>query len=82
MVISMSEVSQFVEFNEAVGGFIPKGSKATTEFCLEYVHQGKKWALNFFAESLEDADSKVQSIKDSLVLLGKLEEKIPVSLTA
>ena len=66
-----------VEFNEQVGGYIPKGSKATIEVCLEYTHQGKKWALNFFAESLEDAENKVQSIKDNLILLGPLEMSIP-----
>lgn len=77
MVISMSELMNAVEFNEQVGGYIPNGSKATLEFCLEYTHEGKKWALNFFAESFEDADKKVQSIKDSLTLLGRLEETIP-----
>ena len=33
--------------------------------------------MNFFAEDDEDAAQKVQSIRDSLRLLGKLEMRIP-----
>jgi len=51
--------------------------KAKTEFCLEYTHNKVKWALDFFAESWEDAEIKVENIKNSLVLLGRLEERIP-----
>lgn len=60
-------------------GFIPLGTKATTEYCLEYMHNGTKWCLNFFAEDEEDAAKKVLSLRESLVLLGRLECSIPWS---
>ena len=47
------------------------------EYCLEYTHNGTRWAMNFFAEDAEDAAQKVQSVRNSLVLLGKLEMRIP-----
>ena len=58
-------------------GWIPQGSKATTEYCLEYTHNGTRWAMNFFAEDAEDAAQKVQSVRNSLTLLGTFEMRIP-----
>ena len=50
---------------------------AANEYCLEYTHNGTRWAMNFFAEDAQDAAQKVQSVRNSLVLLGKLEMRIP-----
>ena len=47
------------------------------EYCLEYAHDGRRWALNFFAEDDGDAEDKTQSLRASLVLLGRLDERIP-----
>ena len=56
-----------------------KGADAQTEFCLEYQHDGSTWGLDFFAVDLEDAIAKVESIKRSLVLLGRLSARVPCS---
>lgn len=47
-------------------------SEANTEYCLQYRHGGKLWALNFFAVDDADAARKVQSLRESLELLGPL----------
>lgn len=56
------------------------GWNAQSEYCLEYEHEGGKWALNFFAVDDEDAQKKVESIKQSLRLLGRLECVIEVPM--
>ena len=72
----MTVMGQALEHHADVG-WMRQGSKATTEYCLEYTHNGKRWALNFFAEDAEDAAQKVESVRNSLVLLGSLEARIP-----
>ena len=67
----ISELEQHPEL-----GWIKKGSKATTEYCLEYEHDGSMWTLNFFAADWDDAERKTESIKTSLRLLGRLDETI------
>lgn len=50
---------------------------AHTEYCAEYTHDGARWALNFFAADDADAERKLQSIKQSLILGGRLAASIP-----
>lgn len=57
-----------------------RGWNAQTFYALEYEHDGSKWALNFYAVDDEDAQAKVESLKKSLVLLGRSEGFIPVNL--
>ncbi|MBK5203832.1 MAG: hypothetical protein JJD98_00035 [Polaromonas sp.] len=47
--------------------------KAQTEYACEYLHNGQKWAVNFFAIDGADANEKAESIKQSLVILGPIE---------
>ncbi|MCX7184974.1 MAG: hypothetical protein NTW90_07065 [Nitrosospira sp.] len=51
-----------------------KANEANLECVAEYEHNGKKWALDFYAESPEDAAAKIESIKASAVLLGVQSE--------
>ena len=53
------------------------GWKAQTEYVGEYTHNGGRWAMNFFAVDDADAQEKLQSIKNSLVILGVLDCEIP-----
>lgn len=48
------------------------GDDAQTEFCAEYTHNGSAWGLNFFAVDQEDAALKIESIRESLRMLGQL----------
>ncbi len=57
-------------------GWIRKGSKATIEYCLEYKVNGTTWSMNFFAENDDDAENKIESVRSSLRLLGRLDERI------
>lgn len=57
-----------------------EGWKAQTQYACEYMHQGRKWALNFFAVDDEDAALKLESIKSSLIVLGVIHEVIPCGL--
>lgn len=50
---------------------------AQTEYCGEFLHNGVKWALNFYAVDEADAIARAQSIRDSFTLLGELVETIP-----
>lgn len=52
--------------------------KAQTEYCGEFLHNGVKWALNFYAVDEDDAIAKAQSIRDGFTLLGELKETIPL----
>lgn len=54
-----------------------RGWNAQTLYALEYQHNGSKWALNFYAVDDEDAQKKVESLKESLVLLGPSGGFIP-----
>lgn len=51
--------------------------KAQTEYACEYMHHGKKWCASFFAVDDADAVVKLESIKQSLVILGPIECTIP-----
>ena len=54
-----------------------RGWNAQTLYALEYEHDGSKWALNFYAVDDADAAAKVESLKKSLVLLGRSDGFIP-----
>ena len=45
---------------------------AQVEYVLEYRHDGQLWGLNFFAVDDEDAERKVESLRATLVLNGRL----------
>ena len=47
------------------------------EYCGEYLHNGKIWALNIFADDDQDARKRLASIRDSFVILGELESIVP-----
>ncbi len=49
-----------------------------TEYGAEYSHRGTRWAMNFFAEDDDDAANKVESIRASLRLYGRIVERIKV----
>lgn len=49
------------------------GWKAQTEYACEFEHGGLKWATSIFAVDDADADAKVQSLKESVVLLGQID---------
>ena len=53
------------------------GWKAQTEYACEFTHNGSKWATSFFAVDDADALAKLESIKQSLVILGKIDCVIP-----
>lgn len=55
-----------------------EGWKAQTEYCAEYVHGDSRWGLNFFAVDECDAKLKIESIRNSVHLLGQLEARIPL----
>lgn len=50
-----------------------RGWNAQTLYALEYEHAGSRWAMNFYAVDDEDALAKLESLKQSLVLLGRSE---------
>lgn len=54
-----------------------EGWKAQTEYVCEYDYGGQKWALNIFAVDDADAQLRMQCIRDSFQVLGKLEGVIP-----
>jgi len=47
-------------------------TEANTEYVLHYRHGGQVWTLNFFAVDDEDAERKIQSVRASLELKGRL----------
>jgi len=53
-------------------------SEANLQCVAEYSHNGKKWAIDLYAESPEDALAKIESIKSSAVLLGIQESNVKV----
>ena len=58
------------------------GESAQTEYCAEYSHGGSRWGLNFYAIDDEDAAKKLDSIKNGVVLLGPLAQRITWPLEA
>jgi hypothetical protein len=51
------------------------------KFALEYEHDGKKWAMEIFADSWEDAKQKLEALKQTIILVGEIKEEIPVVIT-
>lgn len=47
-------------------------SVANTEYVLHYRHAGHLWAMNFFAADDADAETKVESLRATLELKGRL----------
>lgn len=47
-------------------------SDASTEYVLHYRHGGQPWAVNIFAVDDADAAQKVESLKATLELKGRL----------
>lgn len=47
-------------------------------FLYEYEHDGCKFSLEIEADNWIDANNKAQSIKDTIMLSGKLEEVVPI----
>lgn len=46
-------------------------------FLLEYEHDGKYYGIEIFAQSWEEVQSKVKSIKKSLKVIGVMGDIIP-----
>lgn len=55
------------------------GWNAQTEYATEYEHAGSRWAFTLHAVDDEDAARKIKSIRESLVLLGRIEGVIHVT---
>lgn len=47
-------------------------------FELEYEFDNIKWADEFWAKDWDEAKRKLQSLKETIILLGELKETIPV----
>ena len=47
-------------------------AEANTEYVLHYTHEGQSWTLSFFAADAADATRKVQSVRTTLELKGRL----------
>lgn len=51
--------------------------KAQTPYPVEFMHNGSKWCLTIYAIDDADAEAKVQSLRNSAVLIGgAIEETI------
>lgn len=48
------------------------------EYSFSYRHNGKSWSLNFYADSMEDAQRKLQSIKTNAKLDGEIVLSVAV----
>lgn len=46
-------------------------------FALEYSFDGKRWAAEIWAYSMEEADARVQAMRQSLELCGQTFAVIP-----
>lgn len=46
-------------------------------YALQYEMDGKTWALEVWAYSMEDAQNRVDAMRQSLVLLGQTHAVIP-----
>ncbi|WP_131421501.1 hypothetical protein [Comamonas thiooxydans] len=49
--------------------------KAQTPYPVEFTHNGSKWCLTIYAIDDEDAEAKVQSLRNSATLIGGAIEK-------
>ena len=50
--------------------------KAQTEYACEFQHGGSSWCTSIFAVDPADAEAKLESLKNSIVLLGEIKEVI------
>jgi hypothetical protein len=58
-----------------------EGWKAQTEYVGEYTApDGRKWALNIFAVDDADALARMECVRKSFQVLGRLEGVIPLKL--
>ncbi len=57
-----------------------EGWKAQTQYACEYDYGGRKWALNIYAVDDADALVRMECIRKSFHVLGKIEGVIPVDL--
>jgi len=48
------------------------------DVATEYIYKGGRWSFDFQAESMEDAEARMEAIKETGVLLGWPCYKIPV----
>lgn len=64
----------FISMVDDVFGIAPSPApaEANTEYVLHYRHKGQVWALNFFAIDDVDAEHKIQSLRTTLELKGRL----------
>lgn len=46
-------------------------------YVLEYKMNGRRWGLSVVAYSMEDAESRVAAMRNSLVLCGELYRVLP-----
>lgn len=46
-------------------------------FAIEFNHDGGTWAVNIFAYDWDDADRRVQSMRQSLTVRGQLYGEVP-----
>lgn len=51
---------------------------AQTPYALQYMHNGRPWALTFFAVDDADAAEKLENLKKSIEILGQIAETIEV----
>jgi len=65
-IVSMNTIKQHIS-----------GWSAQTKYAAEYTHKGSAWVLHFYAIDDADAVSKLESIKESLVMLGRVDGVIP-----
>jgi hypothetical protein len=58
-----------------------EGWKAQTEYAGEYIApDGRKWALNLYAVDDADALARMECVRNSFTILGRIEAVIPVAL--
>ena len=48
-------------------------------YSFSYRHNGKIWALNYFADNEEDAKRKLQSIKNNATFDGEIVASVSIS---
>ena len=50
-----------------------------SEYLLSYTFRGRVYGLSFFAESQQEAETRLVAVKNTLVLDGKLEERVEMA---
>jgi hypothetical protein len=46
-------------------------------YVLEYEMGGKRWGFSIIASSMDEAETRVVAIRDSLILCGELHRVVP-----